>query len=118
MQTTVVVIPVEQITSWDSFHTVFQAALGFADFYGRNMDAWIDCMTHLDDPPSGMTSVSVGAGDLVALRIDDAPDFQRRCPEQYEALIECTAFVNFRRIELGGKPILTLILSGHFSNPS
>ena len=82
------------------------------------MDAWIDCMTSLDNPPSGMTSVSVEAGGLLALRIDDAPDLQRRCPEQYDALIECTALVNFRRIEVGEKPILTLMLSGQFPNPS
>ena len=118
VQTTVVAIPTGQITGWESFHSVFQAALGFPDFYGRNMNAWIDCMTYFDELPSGMTSVSVGAGDLVALRIDDAAGFQRRCPEQYQALIECTAFVNFRRGELGSKPILALILSGHFSSPS
>ena len=63
-------------------------------------------------------SVSVEAGGLLALRIDDAPDLQRRCPEQYDALIECTALVNFRRIEVGEKPILTLMLSGQFPNPS
>lgn len=76
MQTTVVTIPAEKITDWNTFHTVFQAALGFPGFYGRNMNAWIDCMTSLDDPSSGMTGVSVADGELVALRIDDAPDFR------------------------------------------
>ena len=118
MQTTVITIPVDQITGWDSFHTVFQATLGFPDFYGRNMNAWIDCMTSIDAPGDGMTSVHAQMGGLVALWIDDAPEFQRRCPEQYEALIECTAFVNFRRIEVGEKPVLTLMLSGQFPNPS
>src|SRR4029453_14016667 len=98
MRTAVIPIPVDAIKDWESFHSVFQAALGFPDFYGRNMNAWIDCMTRIDDAASGMTSISVEAGDLVALRIDDAADFQRRCPEQFDALIECTAFVNYRRI--------------------
>ncbi len=115
LQTTVITIPAHQITGWDSFHTVFKTVLGFPDFYGRNMNAWIDCMTYLDD---GMTSVSVEEGGLLALRIDDAPDFQRRCPEQYEALMESIAFVNFRSIERGGKPMVALMLSGWFSNPS
>ena len=98
----IIKIPVDQINDWDSFHSVFQSTLGFADFYGRNMDAWIDCMTYVDDPPSGLTTVSVSEGDVLTLRIDDAPDFKRRCPEQYEALIECSAFVNYRRMERGG----------------
>lgn len=111
-------IPADKITDWNTFHTVFQGALGFPGFYGRNMNAWIDCMTSLDDPSSGMTRVSVADGELVALRIDDAPDFQRRCPEQYEALIESASFVNYRRIEVGEKPVLTLMLCGWFRNPS
>ncbi len=72
MKTTVVTIPTDAIVDWDSFHEVFRTALGFPDFYGRNMDAWIDCMTSIDDPSSGMTDPSVAPGELFALRIDDA----------------------------------------------
>ena len=118
MQTTIIRIPAGEITDWDSFHSVFQAAVDFPEYYGRNMNAWIDCMTSIDDPSSGMTSVAVNAGELVTLRIDDASDFQRRCPEQYDALIECAAFVNYRRIAVGETPVLTLMLSGWFSSPS
>jgi hypothetical protein len=113
MQTTVVTIPTERITDWDSFHTIFQDVFGFPDFYGRNMNAWIDCMGDVDEA-SGMTRINVGVGELVALRIDDAADFQRRCPEQFAALIECTAFVNYRRVELGQLPVLTMMLGGRF----
>jgi hypothetical protein len=114
MQTAVVTIATDHIQDWDSFHRVFQAALGFPEFYGRNMNAWIDCMSDVDDPSSGMTAVSVAAGGLLALRIDDAAGFARRCPEQYRALIESTAFVNHRRIDSGGTPVLALILGGWF----
>jgi Barstar (barnase inhibitor) len=118
MQTTVVAIPTNEITDWDSFHSVFQALFGFPAFYGRNMNAWIDCMTYLDDLSSGMARICVDPGQLVGLRIDDAPDFQLRCPEQYQALIECTAFVNHRRIVLGEQPVLALVLGGWFREPS
>ncbi|TWT00330.1 barstar family protein [Reyranella sp. CPCC 100927] len=114
MRTTIVDIPVSRITNWDTFHDVFQEALGFPDFYGRNMNAWIDCMTYVDDPPSGMTTVVVGVGEVLTLRIDDAADLERRCPEQYQALIECTAFVNWRRVDAGGKPVIALMLTGYF----
>jgi hypothetical protein len=118
MQTTVITIAADQIKDWDSFHSVFQATLGFPDFYGRNMNAWIDCMTYIDDPGSGMTEIAVAEGELLALRIDDAADFERRCPDQYQALIECSAFVNFRRMNRGGDPVLTLMLGGWFQKAS
>ncbi len=114
MNTTVVTIPVNEITDWHGFHLVFESTLGFPGYYGRNMDAWIDCMTYVDDPSSGMTLISVREGELLTLRIDDAPDFQRRCPEQYQALIECTAFVNHRRMMRDAAPVLTLMLNGWF----
>jgi hypothetical protein len=41
MLTTVVTIPTNQITGWNSFRSVFQALFGFPAFYGRNMNAWM-----------------------------------------------------------------------------
>lgn len=105
----VITIPVERITDWPSFHDVFAQALGFPDFYGRNMDAWIDCMTYLDD---GLTTVTVPPGEVLHLRIDNPFEFKRRCPELYDALIECSAFVNYRRTVLGDPPVLALLLNG------
>jgi len=61
MKTMVITIPADQIKDWDSFH--FQATVGFPDYYGRNMDAWIDCMTHIDDRGIGLTATSRRASD-------------------------------------------------------
>jgi hypothetical protein len=116
MKALVVSLPVAEIHGWESFHAVFRRVFGFPDFYGRNMDAWIDCMTDLDDPSTGMTQVSVGKGDMVVLSVDDAADFLRRCPEQHDTLIECAAFVNFRRVEMGQAPVLALLLNGYYGN--
>jgi RNAse (barnase) inhibitor barstar len=44
----VVQIPVERIHDWDSFHDVFTEVLGFPDFYGRSVAAWVDCLTDAD----------------------------------------------------------------------
>ena len=46
----------DRITDWESFHSLFAEVFGFPDFYGRNMNAWIDCMSYLDDSEGGMTS--------------------------------------------------------------
>ncbi len=77
-----------------------------------NLNAWIDCMTYVDSPKAGMTSVTVQPGQILGLRIHDPFDFRKRCPEQYEALIESVAFVNFRRCEIGEAPIIALLLEG------
>jgi hypothetical protein len=76
------------------------------------MNAWIDCMTSVDIPSDGMTTVTVQPGEILVLRIDEPFEFRRRCPEQYDALVECTAFVNFRRVEVGEPPLLALLFIG------
>jgi RNAse (barnase) inhibitor barstar len=96
------------ITDWATFHSVFSEAFGFPRFYGQNMDAWIDCMTSLDDPSSGMTTVSARPGGIVVLQLVHVDDFARRCPEQFVAIVDCAAFVNWRRIEAGEPPVLAL----------
>jgi|SRR5687768_3632727 len=94
-----VTIDARRISDWDLFHDVFAEAFGFPVFYGKNMEAWNDCMTHLDDPEAGMTSIHVARGDVVVLCILEVEDLKNRCPEIYDALVECSAFVNWRRIE-------------------
>src|SRR5687767_4018664 len=95
------------ITSWDTFHQVFAARLGFPDFYGRNMNAWIDCMTDVDED-SGMSAIQVRPGEVLTLAINDVDALATQQPEIYEALVEAVAFVNFRRIELGSSAVLAL----------
>jgi RNAse (barnase) inhibitor barstar len=94
-----------QLRDWDSFHSVFASAFGFPDFYGRNMNAWIDCMTSLDAPEDEMTSVHGLASDPVVLQLDNANAVPK---EIFDALVECAAFVNWRRLEQGHPAILML----------
>ncbi len=108
---TVVTIDLAAVSDWPSFHEAFALAFGFPSFYGRNMNAWVDCLTCLDDPDAGMTSVSVPHGEVLALRLLNVAPFQSRCPDQCAALIECSAFVNHRRMETGDAPVLALSFS-------
>jgi hypothetical protein len=104
----VVEIDCNKITDGQSLHDVFAAAFGFPAFYGRNMDAWIDCLTCLDDPGAGMTSIHVGPGEILVLALHNATGFKTRCPELFAAVVECAAFVNWRRIEKGESAVLAL----------
>jgi hypothetical protein len=101
-------IDATKISNWESFHDYFSEVMGFPKFYGRNMNAWIDCMTCLDEPDAGMTSVHVDLGDILVLCLSGASELKKKCPEIYAALVECSSFVNYRRIEMGEDAILAI----------
>ena len=82
--------------------------MGFPEFYGRNMNAWIDCMSSLDSPEDGMTKIHCTPPDVVVLYLEDMADFKSRCPENYDAIIESLAFVNYRKLEAGESAVLSL----------
>jgi Barstar (barnase inhibitor) len=104
----VVEVPTQRIRDWDAFHDVFAEILGFPDFYGRNLNAWIDCVADADNPSSEMMSTGVEPGDVLTLQLGLVSEFAKRCPEQYAAIVECAAFVNWSRIETGNRPIVAL----------
>jgi hypothetical protein len=101
-------IDTSRISDWASFLDTFAETFGFPDFYGRNTDASIDCMTYLDDPAAVRTSVHVAPGDVVVLCISGAVHFKKRYSEIFDALVECSSFVNYRRIERGAPAVLAL----------
>jgi Barstar (barnase inhibitor) len=104
----VVRLDTRRISDWDSFHSVFAEVFGFPAFYGRNMNAWIDCIDYLDVPGAAMSSIIVEPGDVLTLQLDEVDSFATRCPEQFEALIDCAAFVNWRRCSQGEGAVLAL----------
>ncbi len=83
------------IRDWASFHDVFQHAFKFFDRYGRNMDAWIDCMTDLHGPRA-LNSLGLPDGEAIEITLRGAEDLSRRCPDVLRELVECTAAVNRR----------------------
>jgi Barstar (barnase inhibitor) len=97
-----------RIRDWDSFHDQFAAVFGFPGFYGRNMNAWIDCMTSLDKPDDGMTSIHARRGNVLTLQLENVSPFRGQHPELYAAIIECAAFVNWRRLEVGEPAVLAI----------
>jgi Barstar (barnase inhibitor) len=96
------------ITDWQSFHEEFAKVFGFPAFYGRNMDAWIDCMTSLDEPEHGLSSIHCDPGKVIPIELENVGDLKTRCPEQFLAILECSAFVNWGRIKMRLRPVLAL----------
>ena len=97
-----------KIRDWDSFHDEFASVFGFPDFYGRNMNAWIDCMESLDEPDDGMTQIHAEKDKVLTLQLENVAPFREKRPELYAAIIECAAFVNWSRIEVGKPAVLAI----------
>ena len=102
-------IELAEITNWDSFHQVCAKVLGFPDFYGKNMDAFIDCLSYLrgDD---GMSGFVLANDECLDLEINGTESFNQRLPDIMDALLECVAFVNQRYLEVGEQPAIRLVL--------
>ena len=94
-----VLIDTTKIKDWGTFHSLFKEAFGFPEFYGMNNNAWIDCMSSLRAPEEGMTTIHVVPDETLLIEITGTKDFISRCGEQFEGLVEITAFVNQRYIE-------------------
>ena len=101
-------IHTSEINDSRSFHEIFKRVLGFPDFYGANMDAWIDCMSDLYGPKA-MTSHCLSMGEAVEIRLIDSEEFGRRCPVLMKNLIECTRAVNCHYKEQGLSAYVSLV---------
>ena len=85
----------KKLTDWNSFHSEFKSELNFPDYYGENMDAWIDCVDELTKTPT-------------LLQIENGKFLKENKPEFLNAILECGAFINFRKVEQGEKPNLII----------
>lgn len=103
-----VAIDLREIVDVPSFRAVFKREMGFPEFYGSNMSAWVDCMTCVDAPEDRMSAVHAPKDGVLVLILDSVGDFKKRCPEIFDALIGSAAFVNYRRMERGDPPVITL----------
>lgn len=98
----------ESITGWQSFHEICREAFGFPDFYGMNMNAWIDCLSDLDEG-DGMSRFHLAEGEVLNIEVPTVESFNARLPEIFAALVESSAAVNRRYLEAGKSPALSLI---------
>ena len=112
MIASVVSLDCAKIRDWSSFHDEFARIFGFPDFYGRNMNAWIDSMTSLDKPEDGMTNIHTPKGNVLTLQLDNVTRLREEHPELYSAIIEAAEFVNWRRLELGEPSVVALSFHG------
>jgi hypothetical protein len=99
----------ELLTDWDAFHTLSQEAFGFPAFYGRNISAWIDCLSYLRDD-EGMSAIRLADNEVLTIALSHSALLQQRFPELIEELQFCVAMINERYDDYGEKPALQLLL--------
>ena len=85
----------ESIQDWDSSHDEFQMKLGFFEGYGRNMDAWIDCMSDLftNGEYKSLTKLNLNDGDTLVLVVQNSDQWKKQSPETYDEFIDCSVIV-------------------------
>ena len=98
----------KSIHDWDTLHAVCAAAFGFPDFYGRNGDAFIDCLSYLDEG-DGMSRFVLKPGETLTVELSNAAEFADRAPEQAAALLSWIGAVNAWYVEDGKPPMLVVI---------
>jgi len=98
-----------EIRDWNSFHDASARELGFPSFYGCNLDAWMDCLTYLDEG-DGMSRFTLAPGEVLELEVIASDDLKRRAPDIVDALMDCVRFVNQRYVDHGKDPLIRLVL--------
>ena len=101
-------IDTSRIVDWSSLHDVLVEVFGLPDSYGRNMNSWIEYMIGIDQPGTCLSALRIRPGEILALELMDASDFALRCEDLYDAVVECSAYVNHYRLQRELLPVLAL----------
>jgi hypothetical protein len=98
-----------QIKDWEAFHVACQREFGFPDYYGRNMDAWVDCLSYLRDE-EGMSKFRLAENEVLEIEIAHSAQLKQNQPEILDELTFCVEAINDRYADYGEKPALKLLL--------
>ena len=99
----------DEITDAATFHDVFARVFDFPEFYGRNMDAWNDCMSDLHGPEA-LSGHHLTDREPIDIQLLNTEDFAERCPDVFRSFVGGTAFVNRLYEERGEQVRIALIL--------
>jgi hypothetical protein len=87
-------------TSTEAFHADAQGALGFPDYYARNLASWIECIAELEVPDDG--------GTVVVIRRYEV--FAKAQPLLAQTILDSLESTS-RRFLLTGRRLLALVQS-------
>ena len=93
-----VVLDGKQLVTWDGFHTECADGLGFPEFYGRNRDAWIDCVS---DIGGGLMRAELQAEAEFLIVIESSAAWAAAAPEIVIEFVQLLEAVHMRLREAG-----------------
>ncbi|ASM02270.1 hypothetical protein BMF90_18065 [Serratia sp. OLHL2] len=96
-----------KIKTLDDFYTELSGLFGFPDFFGRNINALIDCFFSLRYPQDEMTKIHVAASEYLLMELHH---FSLASEEIKETLIFTIENVSLKCKEKGQEPSIVLLL--------
>lgn len=103
----VVHFPGDRVFDWETFHEVSKDVFGFPPFYEMNMNAWVDCLTYLDD---GMSRFDLLSDEDLKIEVLGSEQMHNQAPEAFQALLEGIDSINQRNSEAGERARIQLEL--------
>ncbi|AHG20350.1 hypothetical protein Z042_12425 [Chania multitudinisentens RB-25] len=100
-------IDFSKIKTLDDFYTELSNLFGFPDFFGRNINALIDCFFSLRYPQDEMTKIHVTDSEYLLIELYH---FSLATNEIKETLIVTIENVSFKCKEKGQEPSIVLLL--------
>jgi RNAse (barnase) inhibitor barstar len=93
-----VILNGRQLTTWEEFHDECATTFGFPAFYGRNRDAWIDCLTDID---GGLTKAECQTEADLLISIENSSTWVTQAPAMVTEFVQLVQDVNMRFKEAG-----------------
>ena len=103
----IVKIDFSKIKTLDDFYTELSNLFGFPDFFGRNINALIDCFFSLRYPQDEMTKIHISASEYLLLELHH---FSSASEEIREILIIAIENVSLKCKEKDQNPSIMLLL--------
>jgi hypothetical protein len=103
-----VTLELATVSDWESFHDQCMEVFGFPSFYGRNMDAWANCLSGLTKGDN-KCRFSLDSREYLIIHLAGFESFLNRAPEISMALVRASLDVNRRYLAEGEMPRIALV---------
>lgn len=96
-----------QVKNLGEMHEALAKVFDFPDFYGKNVNALIDCWSSLRYPEDGMTGITIAHDEAVLLEVKGMSHLDQLMMNHFTVAVEA---VNERAVEeMAEQPLIFLL---------